>query len=105
MRLDHGQKRQLLQVHQLRRDKRLQLGIRSMALQPEFCDFCSKHLDPGEEIIQGIEQVTVSSWGDALPTYIEGVTVIFHPAHWPTASWRWRELYRGPLTGIRPEAS
>jgi hypothetical protein len=73
-----------------------------MALQPEVCDLCSKHLNPGEEVVQGIEQVSVSSWGDVLPKYVDGFTATFHPAHWPGLSWRWREIYRGPLTDIRP---
>ena len=76
-----------------------------MELQPNFCDGCHAKIQPEEEVVQALEQVQAGTFGDGTQQWLDGHGAIFHPGHFPPPIGRWREVYRGPLRGIRAAAT
>jgi hypothetical protein len=75
-----------------------------MALMPEFCAHCRRHFDPSDQVVQIIELVQVETEQQG-SLEVEGPTGIYHPNHLPEPNRRWREIYRGSLSGLRPAAT
>jgi hypothetical protein len=71
---------------------------------PHECAECHQPLDPGEEVVQGVEQVEQSASGAQAKGYRDGRTVVVHPECYPPlGDSHWRTVYAGPLSGIRHE--
>jgi hypothetical protein len=71
-----------------------------MSQRTEQCARCMKDLAPSDEVIQGYQQMDASAFGDDVRRWMDGQPAITHPNHWPPTMDRWREAYRGPLSGL-----
>jgi hypothetical protein len=77
-----------------------------MVVEPYFCDRCSDQLEPDTQVFQAVQTDDATVFGEDVTSTIEGATAIVHVACWPPAGvGAWREIYRGPLSGIRPGAT
>jgi hypothetical protein len=53
-----------------------------VSLQPVMCDRCVDRLRPDDRVIQGIQRVDVSSFGDEARQTVDGPTAIVHERCW-----------------------
>jgi hypothetical protein len=67
------------------------------------CDECHQPIDPGEDVVQGVEEIEQAATSGQATGQRDGRTVIVHSdCYPPLGDSHWRKVYAGPLSGIRP---
>lgn len=66
-------------------------------MQPSFCDRCHAKLEPDDEVIQAVQMVGASAFGDEMKRTVAGPTALVHVRHFPPDARRTR-LSTAPRT-------